>query len=434
MKLTKKFIFCSNNISSKIFNLLVLFSFSPIILLSQQWKNWNTGNSGINTNSINSLAIDSSNNVWLATNFGITKFDGINWTIYNDVNSPLPNNDCFHIVSEGNVIWIGTVGGLVRFDGIINWTTYTTINSGLPFNYIVSLDVDKYGNKWIGTIDTFGANSGGLTKYDGANWSTYSTVNSGISSDKIYSTFVDRQDNKWICNSYGVDFFDNSLWSTYIPSNSGIPSRDVGNTKEDQIDGLYWITTLKGLALFDKIQNNWTVFDTSNVLPDNYIFDVEIDALNRKWVSCYFSGVAMFDNNSWTIYDSSNAGSFIKYAMNISLDSRGGIWLNTGYGLVYYGDTLLLNNTDSFSENELSVDVFPSPAIDLLNIKFNKNSSEASIIIYNISGCEVYRNLKLNVRSGFNEEVDVSKFTTGIYFCRIEFEKEVKISKIIVSP
>ena len=74
------------------FNLLVLFSFSPLILIAQQWKNWNTNNSDINTNSINSLAVDSNNNVWLATNFGITKFDGINWTFYNDVNSPLPNN------------------------------------------------------------------------------------------------------------------------------------------------------------------------------------------------------------------------------------------------------------------------------------------------------------------------------------------------------
>ncbi len=434
MKLTNTFIFCKKHFSKKMFNLLVLFSFSPLILIAQQWKNWNTSNSGINTNSINSLAVDSSNNVWLATNFGITKFDGINWTFYNDVNSPLPNNDCFHIVSEGNVIWIGTSDGLVKFDGLSNWTVYTTSNSGMPLNYIVSLDVDISGNKWIGTIDAFGTISGGLTKFDGATWYTYTTGNSGLTSDRINSTFVDRHNNKWIANSFGLDYFDNSLWSTYIPSNSGIPSSVIGTTKEDQVDGLYWINTIEGLALFDKTQNSWTVFDTSNVLPDNYIFDIEIDALNRKWVSCYYTGVAMFDNNTWIIYDSSNAGSFIKYAMDISLDLRGGVWLNTGYGLVYFGDTLLLNNVDIDSKMNFLVDVYPSPAKESLNIRFKEKAERVKVVLYSISGCIVYSNFLLNMGSGFIEIIDVSKFNAGIYFCKIEFGNKIHINKVIISP
>jgi ligand-binding sensor domain-containing protein len=40
--------------------------------------------------------------------------------------------------------------GLSKFDGV-NWTVYNTLNSGLPNNDVTAIAIDKQGNKWIGT-------------------------------------------------------------------------------------------------------------------------------------------------------------------------------------------------------------------------------------------------------------------------------------------
>ena len=41
--------------------------------------------------------------------------------------------------------------GLAKFDGT-NWTVYNTSNSGLPDNGVYSIAIDGSGNKWIGTL------------------------------------------------------------------------------------------------------------------------------------------------------------------------------------------------------------------------------------------------------------------------------------------
>jgi ligand-binding sensor domain-containing protein len=64
----------------------------------------------------------------------------------------LPDNRVYAIAIDGQGNkWIGTRGGLVKFDGV-NWTVYNTSNSGLPDNYVRAIAIDGQGNKWIGTL------------------------------------------------------------------------------------------------------------------------------------------------------------------------------------------------------------------------------------------------------------------------------------------
>ncbi|MEN3039757.1 MAG: two-component regulator propeller domain-containing protein [Candidatus Kryptonium sp.] len=61
-------------------------------------------------------------------------------------------NDVYAVALEGNYVWVGTVGGLVRFDRTTGaMTFYNKANSGLPDNYVFSIAIDGQGNKWIGT-------------------------------------------------------------------------------------------------------------------------------------------------------------------------------------------------------------------------------------------------------------------------------------------
>jgi ligand-binding sensor domain-containing protein len=48
------------------------------------------------------------------------------------------------------------------------WIVYNTSNSGLPDNSVSAIAIDAQGNKWIGTL-------GGLAKFDGSSWTVYNT-------------------------------------------------------------------------------------------------------------------------------------------------------------------------------------------------------------------------------------------------------------------
>ncbi len=146
------------------------------LCFGQTWKNWNTSNSPIPTNYFTSMDIDDNDNVWLSSDHGIAKFDGNNWVFFDHSNSPIPNDVCYAIATEGNTIWIGSVWGLVKFDGIANWVLYTINNSGHPYNYITSIDIDTNGIKWIGTLNDDGTGGGGITKFDDTTWTNYNIL------------------------------------------------------------------------------------------------------------------------------------------------------------------------------------------------------------------------------------------------------------------
>ena len=98
---------------------------------------------------------DTQGNIWIGTRGGLAKFDGQHWSVYSTTNSGLPNDDIRSLVIDqsGNV-WVGTYGGgLAKFDGR-SWSVYNTSNSGLPDNFIKSLAVDSHGNIYIGTLSS----------------------------------------------------------------------------------------------------------------------------------------------------------------------------------------------------------------------------------------------------------------------------------------
>jgi ligand-binding sensor domain-containing protein len=67
---------------------------------------------------------------------------------------------------EGNLLWIGTDKGLISINQLTGekkcddeW------NSGLPNNRVISIAIDKAGNKWIGSYC-----GEGIAKFDETNW------------------------------------------------------------------------------------------------------------------------------------------------------------------------------------------------------------------------------------------------------------------------
>ncbi|MCK9400613.1 MAG: T9SS type A sorting domain-containing protein [Bacteroidales bacterium] len=56
------------------------------------------------------------------------------------------------LAEEGNNMWVGTTGGLVKIDKSTGIQTfYNNANSGLPDNYVLIIAIDTSGSEWLGT-------------------------------------------------------------------------------------------------------------------------------------------------------------------------------------------------------------------------------------------------------------------------------------------
>ena len=102
---------------------------------------YNNANSGLPGNFVTSVAIDSMGNKWMGISWMsieegcLVKYDGTNWTIYDDSNSGLPPPEEFGIYlitfDKNWTMWISSSHGLIKYDGT-DWTIYDIDNSGLP--------------------------------------------------------------------------------------------------------------------------------------------------------------------------------------------------------------------------------------------------------------------------------------------------------------
>ena len=99
---------------------------------------------GLPQNTVQALAQTSDGFIWLGTEVGLVRFDGVSFQLFDKNTQPaLPGNDvrCLLATADGS-LWIGTGEGLARWkDGAV--TAFTT-RDGLPANGIVSLRSDPY--------------------------------------------------------------------------------------------------------------------------------------------------------------------------------------------------------------------------------------------------------------------------------------------------
>jgi ligand-binding sensor domain-containing protein len=62
------------------------------------------------------------------------------------------NKNILSLTVEGNYIWVGTKGGLVKLNMLTGEkVNYNSANSGLLDNLVLAIAIDLQGNKWMGT-------------------------------------------------------------------------------------------------------------------------------------------------------------------------------------------------------------------------------------------------------------------------------------------
>jgi len=125
---------------------------------------WNQQD-GLPQDGITAIAQTADGYLWLGTSEGLARFDGYDFTLFNDAAGGLPSNAITTLsVGPDDSLWIGTENGLARLLKK-KFHIYTTAN-GLPNNSINALCVDHAGNLWI-------VAGGRLAKFDGKDFTIF---------------------------------------------------------------------------------------------------------------------------------------------------------------------------------------------------------------------------------------------------------------------
>ncbi len=345
----------------RIFLLLLFLCSVPVMLYSQeqrQWMNYTTGSSvgaivdqddylwlGSNllvrfnkitgeikyfdagdglpySFSFNALLIDNEGILWVGTRAGLARQTEKGWEIYTRENSDLPSNIVRVLANfpGENAVLVGTHSGLVKFDGE-SWTDYT---AHLPSPHVNDIATDNDGNIWVGTLrysvpkHSFGG--GGLAKFDGEGWTIFHTGNSGIKSNWARSVAVDRDGIIWVHTGNSQDetvpiirpalnAFDGESWTHYHPENSDMPIWNVSSITVDDKNEL-WMTSASGLLRYDR--NEWMLYSSQNMdFPANQVNAFHIDNQKNMWIGVPgdvgSGGLVSFDETEITHYDISNS-------------------------------------------------------------------------------------------------------------------------------
>ncbi|MGA9347464.1 MAG: two-component regulator propeller domain-containing protein [Anaerolineae bacterium] len=224
------------------------------------------------------------------------------------------------LTAEGNYVWAGTSGGVVRWNRNNGSYIKYTIDDGLVSSVVRAIAIDEQGRKWFGT-------EGGVNEFDGNTRRTY-TIADGLAHNSVRSVAIDEMGHKWFGTwGGGVSEFDGSVWRTHIMTD-GLANDYVMAIAVDEM-GHKWFGTKDGVSEFDGV--TWTTYTTADGLAHNYVMAIAVDEVGHKWFGTK-GGVSEFDGVTWTTYTTAS-GLANDYVMAIAVDEVGHKWFGTRGGV-----------------------------------------------------------------------------------------------------
>jgi ligand-binding sensor domain-containing protein/signal transduction histidine kinase len=277
---------------------------------------------GLPQNSILCITQTRDGYLWVGTWGGLARFDGVRFTIFNVWNTPALRSNSINALAEDSegYLWIGADGGgkITRFRN--GEFTAFTATDGVSSYSISSICGDRQGNIWIGT------NGGGIQRFRDGVFTTFTSQN-GLDSNWIYAIYEDSKGRIWITTDGGLNCYQAGTFTVH-PREEKLLLHDTSPIAE--AEGSLWIGG----------QNDLTQLRAGRLRP--YPFTAEFSAKGIKsllqdregnlWLGTNDSGLLRFRAGKFGRF-TTREGLSHNTVTAIYEDREGSLWLGTWGGL-----------------------------------------------------------------------------------------------------
>ncbi|MGC2399827.1 MAG: two-component regulator propeller domain-containing protein, partial [Acidobacteriaceae bacterium] len=280
---------------------------------------------GLPEDTVQAIQQSSDGYLWIGTTGGLVKFDGSHFRLYDHATTPaLVDNSIFCLLpARDGSLWIGTDGGgVVHFhDGRVQ--AYTASN-GLTNSFVRSLLEDAQGRIWIGTDNgLFQFAHGKLRQVD---------TSSYVSGFAVHSMIEDREHRVWVGGSALLVFDQERVTMKQLP---GIDSENRVKSMIETQDGTVWVGTVGGLnrLVKGKFEPIRQIKGTVRALRQT--------SDGTLWIGTIGHGLYRYANGNfahWTRNDLLPSNT----VLSIFEDREQQVWLGTQEGMVRLSQTPVL--------------------------------------------------------------------------------------------
>ena len=302
---------------------------------------------GLSQTTVNSILQDRRGFLWIATEDGLNRYDGYEFTVYKnepDDTSSLPADSVWSIAEDAQGdLWVATEGGGVarwdhRSDRFVRYPAAAEAGVALARAVLV----DDAGVVWIGTrkagLVRLEPRDGKVTAFRHRDGDDASLVD-----DAVFAIATAQDGALWVGTDKGVDRLDpKSGRFTHLgrsAESAALADARVRALHEDS-HGLLWIGTYAGLGRLDPKSGAVEVFrnapDNPHSLPHDRVRALLEDDGGRLWVGTS-GGLALLDQRtgSFQSYRNERAdpGSLSDDDVLALFQDRGGVlWVGTRSG------------------------------------------------------------------------------------------------------
>jgi ligand-binding sensor domain-containing protein/anti-sigma regulatory factor (Ser/Thr protein kinase) len=265
-------------------------------------------------------------------------------------------------------LWLGTQRGLLRFDGV-RFTPAESIFPNLPPNLWVRAGLaDKDGGVWIGTSD---AGAFYLKDHTAKQYS----AKDGLPSDGVFCLVPDHDGSLWLCTANGLARFSDGKVEAFGKGLPGAPTeftfaacqapdgalwiggsapnltvyrngqfqarplkvipRDFGVISLECSGNEVWAGTSLGVVRVDA-EGKERLFTPADGLPDEVIYAIDRGNDGTLWVGTK-GGFARYRNGEFSSYGTQD-GLTQSSVYSVFEDHEGSLWVGTKHGLNQFLD------------------------------------------------------------------------------------------------
>ena len=287
---------------NKILIILIACQFCLVNALGQFAMTNLSVENGLSNNYVKDIVQDNQGFIWVATETGLNRFDGKNFTTYTCSNSELINDAINTLLydSSDNTLWVGTKDLLTKLDCSTLQMEHFTSKENVTLANIVDLSLAADGGVWIvnhshGVVH-YNKESKEFTSYNNQNISDMMNSNWCALDNGKGELYIGHAQSGLSILNLQTKTIRHFLHETGNPRS--LPGNSVYKIYIDRKENI-WIGTNQGLALFNPRKEEFRVFKHEPDNPHSLIADHTYDILEMEdgtlWIGSDIGGISILD-------------------------------------------------------------------------------------------------------------------------------------------